>query len=89
MSPTEHKHVAAGLSLAFLAVLALADAIYSNALSIGSPPGFWNQGTIHLVLSGVSGMRLPLYFFLLFFFSFPFLPFSFCLKILRANSFQT
>jgi hypothetical protein len=38
-----------GLSLAILAVLALADAINSNALSIGSPPGFWNHGTTHPV----------------------------------------
>jgi hypothetical protein len=82
MSPTEHKHVAAGSALAFLVVLTLADAINSNALSLllgaETRAGFWNRGTTNLVLSGVSGMRLPLYFFLLFFFfsfsSFFFLP---------------
>jgi hypothetical protein len=55
------NYTAAGSALAFLAVLTLADGINSNALSIvlgltEARPGFWNRGTTHLILSGVSSM---------------------------------
>jgi hypothetical protein len=54
------NHTAAGLALAFLAVLTLADGVNNNALSLllgraDSQPGLWNRGTTNLILGGVSG----------------------------------